>query len=136
MVCEPFSRRCNGLLPQQCDPQGAGAECGQTETCVGLIDQNNQPLPFGFCTEAPAQCEILNDACPTGEYCQPYQEGNFCATEGTAQVGQPCTAQNLCRRGAVCDGQNCRQVCDPAANPSTCPGMAACQNAGTFGVCP
>lgn len=126
-----------------CDPQGGTGCTPNTEVCIGLIDQNNQPLPFGVCDDAPEQCSPLNDTCPGGQYCQAYQDGNFCVAEGAANVGQACSAQNLCKRGAVC-GQNaqqqvvCMQVCDTAANPSTCPGNppAACADTGAgFGVC-
>lgn len=124
-----------GTCMTPCNPTG-GAGCGQDEVCFGIQDQNGQALPFGFCDDAPTTCTVLSDNCPAGEYCQAYQDGNFCSTEGTAQVGQPCSGANLCMRGAVCDGQNCRQVCDPAASPSTCPNAGMCQNAGEFGVCP
>lgn len=115
-----------GTCRQRCDPDDtANYGCPSERTCVRLVDENQNELPYGICSP---ECEVYpNDSCPSGENCYPTGSGNACATFNSMNgVGDSCSALNDCDDGLVCISGSCAEKCESDADCSSgsCQGVS------------
>jgi hypothetical protein len=101
-----------------------------TPICGGHV------LPDGVpCTPFPDSC-----GCPAGQRCGIVSKSLACEAPGTVQTDQPCTSDEVCAAGTLCDGTRCRQTCwealdcgDDAA--SACVSFQIAQGAPSVSTC-
>jgi hypothetical protein len=154
-ACDPSAQDCDrGFSCIQLDANNAiciktcsaanGAVCdslmGQSMrgyTCnIGL-----QGTDVQLCGPRLETCQILNDMCPMGQYCELVsQTDRGCVPEGTAMRGQACSPNNFCTKGSVClnlgAGGQCEQACT-ANMAGSCGAGGGCVGLQgiEFGVC-
>ncbi len=133
-TCEPI-----------CDPNAPDpdADCpGMMEICLPLVDQDGEPLDFGFCDVVP-ECSLFDTGtCPEGDACG--LTGTFdypvCVAAGTGDEGQLCGGGAGCMPGLICVGPageaTCRRPCNMF---NMCEAGFACATLGEpfdeFGAC-
>lgn len=113
-----------------CNPQDGicyecikNADCGPNSEC-DLITKKCKCSP-GYCKNAQGICEPCS--CNIDEDCGPCK---VCKKVNGINVCVP----RECPPGYICDGNECKLLCD-CKNPSSCPQGKACVNKGSYCVC-
>lgn len=112
-ICTPF-----------CDRDGAGT-CPGTGLCILTLATPDGTA--GLCIE-PDDCDLLTGAgctAPAACYVASSDGLTICFEAGSVAVGDPCTSQNDCLRGHLCNGNPslCEELCDldtPACSAGAC----------------
>lgn len=153
-ACDPSAQDCErGFSCIQLDANNAICikTCSETNTgvCNSLTGQsmNGYACNIGLqgtdvllCGPKPTSCDVLNDMCPMGQYCERVsQTETGCVPAGTNMTGAACSGSSLCARGNLClnfgGGATCEATCNPATptcgNNGVCLGLQAVP----FGVC-
>lgn len=114
-VCINFGQGAQCWEP--CDENAAQPCRNAADVCGAVANQQGMSLGFGVC-RANAACSPANPTCPMGQTCQLIsQTATGCVPEGTADRGQPCSAQtNGCKAPYICInfgmGAECYAGCD------------------------
>jgi hypothetical protein len=123
-------------------------DCTGGKTCSGYLPLNpsggEKPM---ICVQLTS-CDPLTQNCPTGtDGCYLTNTGSgLCVPQGSLAVGDACTPQTLCVKGAMCitgqidggSGQFCRSFCNLDGGAPNCSGTAggSCQAlSAALGAC-
>ena len=123
-------RLCCGLDRDAC---GAGETCFQ-ELFMAL-EADGEQISTGAYLCYPTGCDVLtSEDCPAGFDCKIIDPAGTtaCIPPSPEELGEPCEAPSICRRGLTCvgpDGQKtCRRLCrhEACGEPACQPGEGAC----------
>jgi hypothetical protein len=140
LVTSPVTGLDEGQTCVAFDECGEGLYCGWQNVCAAeCAISADCPVGSacfahggggGFCYAGDG-CDLLAQDCVNGEACTWLGNGaTLCWYAGTSTAGGPCSAAGTCAPGFQCDyaTARCVQLCDPAADPSTCPDGQVCRD--------
>lgn len=120
---------------------GLLAACGSSKSPIIHLDGSGSTTGDGSGTDTP-KCNILTQTgCNAGEKCSWVHLATMptavsdveCAPDGTVDVGGACTygmppsGWDNCKKGGVCEGGLCKQICDQQGGDPTCDATHSCQ---------
>jgi len=134
----PNEATCHGT----CEDTDASTDCPQGSFCVGLVDQQQNPVG-NVCIPSNCGGYFQSDDCAgasaNGGTCAESANGAFyCQEAGTLAAGEPCADQAECGSDLFCFFGACQPLCTLNNADHVCPEGLGCidlLDSNTVGVC-
>ena len=100
---------------EPCNPKTGGPEPKCHLKCPGSTGEVTDEVAVCSLPDDEPSCDLLSQDCEQGEACVLTGQGPRCRNAGSVAVGEDCSEEGECVKGAVCwpQGTQCKAICNP-----------------------